>query len=49
MRDKLGLNLRSRTRAPEFMSVVTGNGEYARMVEDGARVAIVPAWKWALR
>lgn len=35
MRDKLCLNPRSRTRAPEFMAVVTGNGEYARMVEDG--------------
>lgn len=35
MRDKLCSNLRSRTRAPEFMAVITGNGEYARMVEDG--------------
>ncbi len=35
MRDKLCSNPRSRTRAPEFMAVVTGNGEYARMVEDG--------------
>lgn len=34
MRDKLCLNPRSRTRAPEFMAVITGNGEYARMVED---------------
>ena len=35
MRDKLCLNPRSSTRAPEFMAVITGNGEYARMVEDG--------------
>lgn len=35
MRDKLCSNPRSRTRAPEFMAVITGNGEYARMVEDG--------------
>ena len=35
MRDKLCDNPRSRTRAPEFMAVVTGNGEYARLVEDG--------------
>ena len=38
MRDKLCSNPRSRTRAPEFMAVVTGNGEYARMVEDGIYV-----------
>ena len=35
MRDKLCSNPRFRTRAPEFMAVITGNGEYARMVEDG--------------
>lgn len=35
MRDKLCDNPRSRARAPEFMAVVTGNGEYARLVEDG--------------
>ena len=35
MRDKLCSNPRSHTRAPEFMAVITGNGEYARMVEDG--------------
>ena len=35
MRDKLCSNPRSRTRTPEFMAVITGNGEYARMVEDG--------------
>ena len=35
MRDKLCSNPRSRTHAPEFMAVITGNGEYARMVEDG--------------
>ena len=35
MHDKLCSNPRSRTRAPEFMAVITGNGEYARMVEDG--------------
>ncbi|MDY5809814.1 MAG: DUF4143 domain-containing protein [Coriobacteriales bacterium] len=35
MRDKLCSTPRSRTRAPEFMAVITGNGEYARMVEDG--------------
>lgn len=35
MRGKLCSNSRSRTCAPEFMAVITGNGEYARMVEDG--------------
>ena len=35
MRDKLCSNLRFRTRAPEFMAVITGNGECAHMVEDG--------------
>ncbi len=35
MRDKLCDNPRSRTCAPEFMAVITGNGEYARQVEDG--------------
>ena len=38
MRGKLCSNPRSRTRAPEFMAVITGNGEYARMVEDGIYV-----------
>ena len=32
MRDKLCSNPRSRTRAPEFMAVITGSGECARMV-----------------
>lgn len=35
MRDKLCSNPRSRTRAPEFMAVITGSDECARMVEDG--------------
>ena len=35
MRDRLCLNSRSCTRALEFMVVVTGNGEYARMAEYG--------------
>lgn len=35
MRDKLRSNPRSRMRAPEFMAVITGGGECARMVEDG--------------
>ena len=35
VRDKLCSNLRFRTRAPEFMAVITGNGECAHMVEDG--------------
>ena len=35
MRDKLRSNPRSRMRAPEFMAVITSNGECARMVEDG--------------
>ena len=35
MRDKLCDNPRSRTRAPEFMAVITGNGEYARQIEPG--------------
>ena len=35
MRDKLCSNPRSRLRGPEFMAVITDNGKYARMVEDG--------------
>lgn len=35
LRTKLGENPRSRTRPPEFMAVITGNGEYAREVERG--------------
>lgn len=35
MRNKLCSNSRSCTRAPEFMAVITGGGECARMVEDG--------------
>ena len=35
MRNKLCSNPRSRTRAPEFMAVITGSCECARMVEDG--------------
>ena len=35
VRDKLCSNPRSRMRAPEFMAVITGNGECARVVEDG--------------
>ena len=33
MCDKLCSNPRSRMRAPEFMAVITGNGECARMME----------------
>ena len=36
MRDKLCSNPRSRTRTPEFMAVITGNCECARLVEDGS-------------
>ena len=35
LRKKVCENPRSRTRAPEFMAVITGNGEYAREVEPG--------------
>lgn len=35
VRDKLCSNPRFRMRAPEFMAVITGNGECARMVEGG--------------
>lgn len=35
LRKKLCGNERARTRPPEFMAVIVGNGEYAREVEDG--------------
>ena len=35
LRRKLCENPRSRTREPEFMAVLTGNGEFAREVEPG--------------
>ena len=35
MRDKLCSNPRFRMRAPEFMAVITGNGEYAHLAEVG--------------
>ena len=35
IRDKLCSNPRFRMHAPEFMAVITGSGEYARMVGDG--------------
>ena len=35
LREKVCSNPRSRTRQPEFMAVIVGNGEYAREVEDG--------------
>ena len=35
LRDKLCRNERAQTRPPEFMAVITGNGQYARQIEDG--------------
>ena len=35
LRKKVCENPRSRTREPEFMAVITGNGEFAREVEPG--------------
>ena len=35
LRDKLCHNERAQTRPPEFMAVITGNGQYARQIEDG--------------
>ena len=35
LRKKVCENPRSRTREPEFMAVITGNGEFAREVESG--------------
>ena len=35
MRNKLCSNPRFRMHASEFITVITGNGEYARMMEDG--------------
>ena len=40
LRSKLARSERSRTPAPAFMAVITGNGEYAREVEKG--VYVVP-------
>lgn len=38
MRTKLAKNPQSRTRQPSFMAVITGNGAYARQVEEGIYV-----------
>ena len=38
LRAKLCSNARAQTREPEFMDVITGNGEYARKAEDGIYV-----------
>ncbi|WP_303252069.1 hypothetical protein [uncultured Senegalimassilia sp.] len=38
LRAKLCSNARAQTREPEFMAVITGNGEYARKAEDGIYV-----------
>lgn len=35
LRSKLCSNPKSHTREPEFMAVITGNGEYARQIENG--------------
>lgn len=40
LRSKLCENARARTRAPEFMAVITGVSEYARKTDDG--IYIVP-------
>ncbi|WP_283169774.1 DUF4143 domain-containing protein [Curtanaerobium respiraculi] len=38
MRTKLLKNPQTQTRPPKFMAVITGNGEFAREVEDGIYV-----------
>ncbi len=45
LRRKLCGNERARTRPPEFMAVIVGNGEYAREVEDGIYAIPIRALK----
>lgn len=37
---------RTQTREPEFMAVITGNGEYARKMEDGIYMIPLRALTW---
>ena len=37
---------RTQTREPEFMAVITGNGEYARKMEDGIYMIPLRAPTW---
>ena len=46
LRKKLCANALAQTRPPEFMAVVTGNGEYARRVEEDVYVIPVRALTW---
>ena len=46
LRAKLCSNARAQTREPEFMAVITGNGEYARKAEDGIYVIPLRALTW---
>lgn len=46
LRKKLNSNARAQTRSPEFMAVITGNGEYARQVEEGVYVVPLRALTW---
>lgn len=46
LRAKLCSNARAQTREPEFMAVITGNGEYARKVEDGIYAIPLRALTW---
>lgn len=46
LRKKLCSNARAQTRPPEFMAVITGNGEYARRAEEGVFVIPLRALTW---
>lgn len=46
LRGKLCANARAQTRPPEFMAVITGNGEYARQVEEGVYAIPLRALTW---
>ncbi len=46
LRKKLCSNARAQTRPPEFMAVITGNGEYARQMEDGIYAIPIRTLTW---
>ena len=46
LRTKLCSNARTQTRKPEFMAVITGNGEYAREIGDDIYAIPIRALTW---
>ena len=46
LRKKLCSNARAQTRPPEFMAVITGNGEYARRMEEGIYAIPIRTLTW---